>query len=67
MGNPRLACPICLRGSVHNLETVSRDAAVDYFICTSCMHVWNVPKGANAPVHHVTDPEKAHTNKVIAS
>ena len=27
---------------------------VDYFRCSDCRHVWNVPKGQDGPVNHVT-------------
>jgi len=50
----RLAvCPDCREPAVRYLADTSRNAYVDYFRCTECGHVYNVPKGApDAP--HVT-------------
>jgi hypothetical protein len=42
--------------AIHLLQTASKDALVDYFICEVCGHVWTVPKGKNWPVRHITDP-----------
>lgn len=54
MANPRSMCPACWWPVVHRLLAISREAAVDYFICPSCLHVWNIPKGHDAPIRHVT-------------
>ena len=46
-------CPICERHG-HWLESLSRDAYVDYYRCTACGHVWNVPKNECEPAQDVT-------------
>jgi hypothetical protein len=49
-------CPVCHTEAVVYLPTVSQQSQVDYFLCRSCWHVWNVSKGKDGPVMHVTDP-----------
>ena len=37
-------CPNCQRVASCLLDSASHDARVDYYRCSSCGHVWNVPK-----------------------
>ena len=39
-----LPCVRCTSAEVRRLDYVSQDAWVDYYRCSSCGHVWNVPK-----------------------
>ena len=39
-------CPDCLSEG-HRLEFTSNNAAVDYFRCDACGHVWTSPKPGN--------------------
>ena len=51
--SPRAFCPSC--GSARIESFLNYDGyLVDYYRCLDCRHVWNVPKGQDGPVHHVT-------------
>lgn len=49
---------------------------VDYFHCLDCRHIWNIPKGGDGPVNHVTplpeprslkaDKQQESTNELFA-
>ena len=46
----RVGCPVCRSRHVHNLIVLSAaevDVPVDYLLCESCGHVWNMPKAAD--------------------
>lgn len=36
------------------LESLSREAYVDYYRCDPCAHIWSVPKDKCTPAHDVT-------------
>jgi hypothetical protein len=46
-------CPQCQADGVW-LESLSRDAHVDYYRCALCAHIWNVPKDNCEPTQDVT-------------
>ena len=46
-------CPVC-DGPGSRLESISRDALVDYYRCPLCAHVWTVPKEQCEPTTDVT-------------
>ena len=56
MSGPRTACPVCQTSQIRTLSVASEIAQVDYFMCERCLHIWNVPKRANGPINHVSDP-----------
>ena len=49
----RTECPACRSKMVGPL-ILSPTQVVDYFRCMVCRHLWNVPKGKDEPIHHVT-------------
>ena len=63
MSSARSQCPACSSAGVKNLPVASQLADVDYFMCADCLHIWTVPKGRNAPVHHITDPSRPQTRR----
>ena len=37
-------CPECQRLTAYPLESLNREALVDYYRCSVCGHVWTAPK-----------------------
>jgi uncharacterized Zn finger protein len=51
---PTLACPVCGVSTPRLLKAPSEDAAVNYYRCPKCGHVWTVDKIDPTRVEHVT-------------
>ena len=49
MPTPTSSCPHCDGLSVW-LESLSQATNVDYYRCSQCSMVWNVPKGQTGPM-----------------
>lgn len=47
-------CPNCHARVQRWLEAPSANAAVDYYRCEACGHVWTVSKDGNDTVTHIT-------------
>lgn len=60
---PAQACPNCAHQAPRWLQPISKFAAVDYFRCDACGHVWSVAKEGAREVRHVTplDPPRSQS------
>jgi transposase-like protein len=54
MPSSQVHCPACHADVIERLQHISDGSRVDYWRCLDCQHVWNVPKDADGPIHHVT-------------
>jgi len=57
----RIECPNCHSHAVALLPMSL--ATVEYFSCQTCQHIWNLPKGRDEPVQHVTPLRKTPTDR----
>jgi hypothetical protein len=51
---PTLPCPSCDKPTPRLLDTSSKDAAVNYYRCDHCGHVWTIDKDTGLLIKHVT-------------
>lgn len=49
-------CPTCRQQTPRLIDTVSREAFVNYYRCETCGTVWNKPKDADGPIRIVAKP-----------
>lgn len=53
-GMPTTRCPACAKPDPRLLDGMSHHAAVNYYRCDECGHVWTTPKDSTAVLNHVT-------------
>ena len=50
------SCPKCQSDNPRFLEGASYEAAVNFYLCLKCGHVWNVSKrDPDGPIYDVTE------------
>jgi len=54
---PQGRCPSCAHDRVRLLEASSREAAVNYYRCDVCAHVWVIAKDGSGRTRHITPPK----------
>jgi hypothetical protein len=51
---PTLPCPACKALTPRLLDAPSQYAAVNYYRCPACGHVWTVAKDDSNRIEHIT-------------
>ena len=59
---PVISCPNCGGLTPRNLET-SEVAAVNYYRCGDCAHVWTTDKTTHVILKHVTPLTRKHGDR----
>jgi len=54
VGMPIQRCPSCDRPTLRLMDETIRDAAVNYYRCRNCDHIWTTTKDGDAIVEHLT-------------